>query len=559
MRYLIIDNINDYSCNKLVESRKSDCIASMIESYINNTIDNKAELLDANEKDFVLNSLNSYNDFQAFIIRVCEDNINSVLRLTTSINHKIIFFFSFNENLNNYFSKEMCKFYFNFNERENIDSNMFKFSELLGAEFVKISNIGLTKKCSIDHINKCMNVNIGNGCNRACSFCSIYRTDVQYHKLESVIGEIKENLDNGIKSFHINNHAFTSDLVYVKDFCNLLIKECENIPYKWSCFIIPENIVNDTDLLFLLKKAKIDRIELGVENINSCILSDFELKTQEDDIVNIVDACQAAEISSIAINYIIGSPNESEETLQKSKKFIEQLILRTSGKIDINISFFYPDLETKYNDYRTIQERVSVISKCTKRKQSCLLNTKYLSRTDIYSWNWNFTKQINNDRMHFICKLTPKERVNICDLSQYGIKTQVEKYFFRTSIPLLIEQKHMFAKRTARKIFFFFEEIESCIEFYTPRIVSESHVFVDNFNNMFIKQDQLFLFDKKRPPINISEFNLYKSMLSELSIMKIFANNCKSCKDNDVRKKAIINRLKELESVHLIYYIQILS
>jgi hypothetical protein len=178
---------------------------------------------------------------------------------------------------------------------------------------------------------------------------------------------------------------------------------------------------------------------------------------------------------------------------------------------------------------------------------------------DIYSWKWDLIKQINNDRIRVIYKLPPKERINIYNLSEYGIKTQIEKYFLSTSIPVLFDQKRLFDKRSARKIAFFFEEIENCIESYTPRFVSEHYVFVDDNNIMFIKPDQLFLADKNSPPINISEFDLYKSILSELSIMDILATNCKDFEEDELMKKSIINRLKELEDVHLIYYIQILN
>lgn len=286
---------------------------------------------------------------------------------------------------------------------------------------------------------------------------------------------------------------------------------------------------------------------------------DFNLSIQENDIIKIIDTSNFAKISSIAINYIIGSPNESEETLQKTKEFLEMLILKTSGKLDLNLSFLYPDIDTKYNNYQTLQERWFIINKCIKRKQSCLLNTNYLSKMNIYSWKWNFIKQINNERLQFISKLTPKERINICILSEYGIKNQIEKHFLNTSITHLFSQKRLFDKRNARKISFFFEEIETCIESYTPRLVSENHVFVDSSNSMFIKPDQLFVINKNSSPINISEFDLYKSMLSELSICDIFAINCKNGNDDKTIKNSIIKRLKELENVHLIYYIQILN
>jgi hypothetical protein len=262
MRYLIIDNINDYSSNKSTERNKSDCIASMIESYINNIIGNEAELLDASENDFIFNS-SKYNNFQVFIFRVNEDNLSSIFRINSSISQKIVFFFSVNENLDKYFPKELNKFYFNFNEREKIDCNLTKINKLLDIDTDKKNNIDSIKKCSIDYANKSMNVTVGSGCNRTCSFCSISKTDVELYKLESVVSEIKENLENGIKYFHINNHSFTSDLEYVEEFCNLIIKECEDISYKWSCFIVPENVTNNIDILSLLKKAKLDRIEIG--------------------------------------------------------------------------------------------------------------------------------------------------------------------------------------------------------------------------------------------------------------------------------------------------------
>ena len=551
MNYLIIDNLN-YLSEKLFERQYSDCWTAIITSYINNTGKHKADI---SENDFSSN----YTNFDTIIIRVNEDNIRSALRFKSSIYEKAVYFLSINENLYDYLPKDMQKKYVNFDEKNSLHANLQILSNVLNIhETTKPIDINTIQKCSIDYTQKCMNVSIGNGCDRKCSFCSISGTNVNYYPLEYIIAEIKSNLENGIQYFHINNHNFSSDLQYVRKFCNSLIKECGHLDYKWSCFIIPESIISDSDVLFLMKEAKVDRIELGVENINNSIQSDFELIIQKNHIINIIDVCQIAEISSIVVNYIIGSPNESEETLQKSKEFIEMLIQKTSGKLDLNLSFFYPDMETKYDNYQTLQERQSIINKCVKRKQSCLMDTKYLSKMDIYLWKWNLTKQINSDKLQFISKLTPKERINICVLFEYGIKTQIWKHLFNTSVTYLFDQKRMFDKRNSRNISFFFEEIETCIESYTPRLVSENQIFVDSSNNIFIRPDLLFLIDKSSPPINISEFELYKSMLSELSIRDIFAINCENAND-DRTIKSIVKKLKELENVHLIYYIQILK
>lgn len=550
MRCLVVDNLNDYSSDKFNERKVIDNMTSMIVSYINGTSHNYAQLMDASLEDFIPTSP-IYSNFEIFVIHIVEDNIFSALRLKELIKGKYIFFFSIDYDLSRYFSVPDLAYYFNFDTRIDLQTNLNSFATLLSIDSCQSVNIDALNKCIINLTNNCMYVNVAMGCRRKCSFCTIAETDIYYFEINHLIKEIKLHLENGVKYFHVNSHGFTYDLGYVKEFCRLLIDECGHLDFKWSCFVIPENIIHDLNLLTLFRESHLERIELGVENINEAICRDFNLAISKKDILNIVEACAAANITSIAINYIIGSPEESAETLQLSNEFINELTYKTMGKIDINLYFFYPDIGTKFdNSFETMNDRRNIIDKCVKRKQTCLLDTRHLIKNDIYSWKWNILKKLNRQRLHFINQLTPRERLDLFILSGYGIKTQIGLHFLNTSIARLLDEKRK------RKIFYFYDDIKDCIDSYAPRLVSDNHIFVDNENKIFTNYDKIYSRKEKIIPINISEFGLYESMLAEKSIKDIFDNNSNS--DNTLIQEAIIRRLQELENMHLIFYIQLL-
>lgn len=553
MRYLVIDNLNDYSSDKFYERKVLDNMTSMIVSYINNTSANYAKLMDASLEDFIPTSP-IYSDFEAFVIHVVEDNIFSALRLKEIIKGKYVFFFSIDYDLSRYFLASNLEYYFNFETRIDLQTNLNSFATLLSIDSCLSMSIDALNKCIIDRTNNCMYVNVAMGCRRRCSFCVIAETDVDYFEINHLIKEIKLNLENGVKYFHINSHGFTHDLDYVKRFCKLLIDECGHLDFKWSCFVIPENIIHDLGLLTLFKESHLERIELGVENINESICRDFNLVISEEDILNIIDACTAANITSIAINYIIGSPEESTDTLQLSSEFINKLTYNTMGMIDINLYFFYPDIGTKYdNCFKTMNDRREIIDKCVRRKQTCLLDTKHLIKNDIYSWKWNMLRKLSNECLRFINQLTPRQRLGLFILSGYGIKMQIGVHLLNTSISRLFDDNRK------RKICYFYDDIKECIDSYAPRLVSENHVFVDDKNEVFTNYDKIYSRKEDIVPINISEFGLYESMLAEKSIKDIFDNNDNSDSDNTLIQDAIINRLRELENMHLLFYIQLLK
>ena len=84
-------------------------------------------------------------------------------------------------------------------------------------------------------------------------------------------------------------------------------------------------------------------------------------------------------------------------------------------------------------------------------------------------------------------------------------------------------------------------------------------MFVDDKNEVFTNYDKIYSRKEDIVPINISEFGLYESMLAEKSIKDIFDNNDNSDSDNTLIQDAIINRLRELENMHLLFYIQLLK
>ncbi|MDR1181360.1 MAG: radical SAM protein [Bacteroidales bacterium] len=545
MRFLIVDNFNDYSSISSRVEKGVDYISVLISSYIKSIKGNHADIINALvTTDFIFN-VSYYSKYDMVIIHIDEDNICSVLRVIDTIKSIPIFFLSKNEDLSQYFSSSMINCYFNYDERESEIYNLRLIHQQLHLdgcinEAYKITCICKEKKSAT--------INIGSGCCRKCSFCSISNSNVHYYPVEEIIEELKDSFNEGITYFHINNHSFTSDVEYVRKFCNYLIEKCSNYDFKWSCFIIPENILEDLEVLTLMKEAKLDRIEIGIENINQSILNNFNIDLNEIDIMHLIEFCDSLMFSSIVINYIVGDPDESEKTLTESKKFIEKLVEKTYGRIDVNVSFFYPDMDAKYVEYINFSKRISMLSKCVRRKESCVCSTNHLSLEDIYYWKWNLMKNLYLKRKSFISKLSPQQRINICLLHQYGIKTQYWELISTSSVVTIVNKIGIY------DVHFFVKDILTKSQCYAPKLIFDKVEIDDVSGKVFIRPTPFFVEEQQiQSAIDISEFNLYEYMLAEKNLNEIISNNCSEVEDK------IIKLLELLESVHLIYYIRILN
>lgn len=549
MNYLIIYNFNDLILNRLYHRAQGDCAIAIVSSYLRN-LGNTVNTINMIGKK--INEI-PVNNFDEIIIRVTEDNIFSIIRMIPRIflHHKKIFLLSFNENISEYLSDELLKSYVNFEERKNLFCNLISLNKVLNLDLTdeEVRNkIGLLET-SNSEVNR-MSLLVGIGCSNSCAFCSISNTPIEYFSLISIIKNIKKNIESGVKSFHISNHSFCSNANYVKKFCNLLMKECGHLDFKWSCFLIPKNILTNLNILTILKDSKLDRVEIGVENINKEIQADFNLDFSEKEIFSIINKCQEIGISSIVVNYILGSPLESNETLVKSDQFIENITLKTYGIVDFNFYFFYPYLKTKYRNDKDLKNHSFSLTRCAGQKLSIAQSSFFLSSEEIYNFKIKMMTKLYNLRCDLFHKLHPAQRINNMFLSDYNIITQAWQFYQLSSISSFTELTKSYER------YYFLKDVIKNAAHFTALFFRSPYISEEGRYRLYV--DPLFS-DTQNKFIDISDFNLYHSLIAKKTIAEIFTSNTIGEKNPQKTIQAICEKFEALENAHLITYEKVLN
>ncbi|HII71281.1 TPA: radical SAM protein [Candidatus Woesearchaeota archaeon] len=160
------------------------------------------------------------------------------------------------------------------------------------------------------------------GCPYKCLFCDrphlgkVFRA----RSAENVFQELKECVDMGINEFLIYDDTFTIDRKRVVDICNLIIKGGLDISWDIRARV---NTV-DYKLLKLLKKAGCERIHYGVEAGNPEILKVLRKGITKEQVREVFKMTKKAGIQILAY-FMIGSPRETEETIQETIDFAKEL------------------------------------------------------------------------------------------------------------------------------------------------------------------------------------------------------------------------------------------
>ena len=163
------------------------------------------------------------------------------------------------------------------------------------------------------------------GCPNQCIFCdrSVFGSFCRSHSPEYVFNLIKNLHDRyGIKEILFEDDTFFIFKERVKKLCQLLIKE--NLGITWSC-AGRVNMV-DWQLLKLMKKAGCWHISYGIESGDEEILKSTKKGITLNQVKKAVDLTEKARVSSKGF-FILGHPNETKATMEKSIEFAKSLSL----------------------------------------------------------------------------------------------------------------------------------------------------------------------------------------------------------------------------------------
>jgi len=173
------------------------------------------------------------------------------------------------------------------------------------------------------------------GCPYQCSYCdrSVFKKGFRYNSARYVYEHIKYLKTRfGVQHINIYDDLFTANRKRITELCDLLISKPLDINFNCAVRVKQTN----DDLLKMLKKAGCLTISLGIESADQEILNKHKSGVSLDDVVDTVRRIKVAGIRTKGL-FIMGLPEETEESIQKTSDFIISLDLD-----EMNMTKFTP-------------------------------------------------------------------------------------------------------------------------------------------------------------------------------------------------------------------------
>jgi anaerobic magnesium-protoporphyrin IX monomethyl ester cyclase len=176
------------------------------------------------------------------------------------------------------------------------------------------------------------------GCVFDCNFCSttkFWSRRWRARSAKNVVDEIEFlNKKYGIKFFVFFDDIFSTDQQRVIDICKDIIRR--RLKIKWYS----ETRVDCTskEMFEWMKKAGCFMIQFGVESGSPTILKNINKKVTVDQIVNAFKLAQDTGMQAQAF-IIVGSPGETNETMEETKKILDVI---KPDSLGISIARIFP-------------------------------------------------------------------------------------------------------------------------------------------------------------------------------------------------------------------------
>lgn len=161
------------------------------------------------------------------------------------------------------------------------------------------------------------------GCPNKCIFClgrKMVGFKVRYRSTQSVVSEIESILAYGIDFINIADDLFTANKKRVQEFCSEIKKR--GLSFQWSVFARVNTV--DYDTLKMMKDAGCHSVSFGIESGNPDMLARVRKGITLAQAREATSACKRAGIIAHA-SFMAGLPGESMETLEDSKRLINEL------------------------------------------------------------------------------------------------------------------------------------------------------------------------------------------------------------------------------------------
>lgn len=197
------------------------------------------------------------------------------------------------------------------------------------------------------------------GCGFRCTFC-FESTNRKYrsHSPDRVIEEIRElKAQYGTRYFTFVDDVFTTDHKRVRELCERFLTEFKpHEDFFWYCESRVDTLAKFPDLVPLMQKAGLVRIQIGTESGSQAVIDAYRKQIKLSEIEEAVAQCVEAGVLSVFTNFIIGGALDTEETLAETRDFALKLLRLAPGRLEINTTFLSPypgtDIALRPDAYR---------------------------------------------------------------------------------------------------------------------------------------------------------------------------------------------------------------
>jgi len=175
------------------------------------------------------------------------------------------------------------------------------------------------------------------GCPNLCTYCYCPTKRYRARSVESLINELKQIRESGIKEVYFFDDLFNITAKRVVDLSQAMLDK--KLDMQWS-FRGRINAISE-EMLILAKKAGCDRIHYGVETSDDRRLKIIKKNITIDQVEKVVAMTRKHGISVIC-NFMIGLPGETREDIYKTFRFMRKLKLDYS---EVGVLIPFPNTE----------------------------------------------------------------------------------------------------------------------------------------------------------------------------------------------------------------------
>ena len=190
-------------------------------------------------------------------------------------------------------------------------------------------------------------ISTGRGCPYKCIFCfqKVHEGYYRFRSAENVVREITSRLEKyNARSFYITDDVFVVNYKRVQEISRLLKEYRANTgrDFIFFCEGRAEVIRRHPDMIDMLAEAGMARLQIGIETGNQKMLDEYRKNLKLEHVWETVQHVNRVGNLTVAGNFIVGGPHETEETFADTLDFAQALLREAPGVFECVNSFLTP-------------------------------------------------------------------------------------------------------------------------------------------------------------------------------------------------------------------------